>query len=353
MATGYFAELFHQFTPLPKKIKAIGWNTGNTVFREALFNMFDCSIVSHRDRESLSKCSNFITTDLIWLREGVEPWREILDQFNAAGDKPLIPISIGLQANEFKKEFSLRPKMVDLFKAMQERTTLAVRGAYTAEILDAHGVQNVRIIGCPSIYQIPLFDGALESLLKAVDVGEGIDATANFRTFDSPLTDSERAFLQYATQNCTGFIEQVISDSLDPTDADPKLLSWLAKNSHAFFDLESWVRHNKRYNFSIGLRFHGNVAALLGGMRALFVTIDSRTREMTKFLGLPSLAINEFDASKPLRDYYDRADYSAFVGEYGARVQNFVDYARGCGLNLSAVYKEKLARVEGLDLQSS
>lgn len=55
----------------------------------------------------------------------------------------------------------------------------------------------------------------------------------------------------------------------------------------------------QNYDFSMGMRFHGNIIAMQNGLRALFVVSDSRTRELTEYFGLPVLEAKEFDEQKP------------------------------------------------------
>lgn len=337
---GFFTNRFNQFAPFDVKRKLVGWNTGNMIFRDALHKMINCDVITPYEPVNTEKYNAFITTDLIWLQEGVSPWPDLYEQLRASGDKPLVPISIGLQSHVAKSDFQIHPKMIDYMSALQERVTLAVRGSYTADILGKHGIVNTEVMGCPSIYQLPLYNRSLDGLLAPLPTQ--IRATANFRTFIGDLKTHERRFLAYAMQHCKGFAEQTFDPLGKVGGIDDNIIEWMRDKSYIFFDLDSWRRHNARYNFSIGLRFHGNVAALLANIPSLFFTIDSRTSEMTEFLNLPAMNFADFDDNAPLESYFERANYEQFVSSYPAQLKRFENYIIACGLDFSMGYRTAL-----------
>lgn len=341
MVAGFFANKYSQFSPFAQKKKLVGWNTGNMLFRDAIHKMIACNVIESHERIDSSKYDAFITTDLIWLQENVAPWEGLFAQLRIAGDKPLIPLSIGLQANARRADFVMHPEMVKYMKTLQERARLAVRGTYTADILNRFGITNVEVFGCPSVYQFPLYHNSLSFLLAPAP--SEIRGTANFRTFRGALTDLEKSYLEYVTKNFRGFAEQTFDPLRDVEGVWDGLIDWMQLNSYAFFDLDTWRRYNMRYNFSMGCRFHGNVAAMLAGMRALFLVVDSRTYEMTEFLKLPAQPFTSFDAGKSLNDYYELADYGDFVRAYPERLKHFTEFASKCGLQFSAPYQKALA----------
>lgn len=340
MKAGYFSVWINYSASFEEKRRHLGYNTGNVVFIDAIFKMFDCDVVSVHHREQLANYDIFLTNDLIWLQEGAQPWGELLAQLSLIGDRALVPLSVGLQADSFKSDFYLHPDMVAFLKAVSERVPIPTRGTYTAEILGRHGIGNVQVMGCPSLYQLPLYPGALEGLAQ-YNNGD-LFAAANFGTFGQALTPAERDFLLYLPDHFGGFIDQTFEVLPKVAAIDDRLALWMKRNIHAFFDLESWVRHDRRYDFSMGARFHGNVVPMLNGTRSLFLAIDSRTRELTDYLRLPTMEMAQFDASRPLRHYYDRADYTDFLGHYPALIGGLVAYAEKWGLPFSPAYHDAL-----------
>ena len=90
-------------------------------------------------------------------------------------------------------------------------------------------------------------------------------------------------------------------------------MPWLEKQRHLFFNTAQWDAFLQNYDFSIGMRFHGNVIAMQNGLRSLFVVSDSRTRELTEYFGLPVLEAKEFDSKKTLEEYWEMAKPTEFL----------------------------------------
>ena len=338
-AVALLCETFNQFAPLEEKNWKIGYNTGNILFFNALRQIVDCHLVAGWDKEALKKQDAIVTTELIWIREGVKPsqssnyWLENLQI-------PLIPISVGLQSENTKPDFKLAPEMQTLLAAIQERAVISVRGEYTASILSKHGIKNFEIVGCPSVYQIPLYHDGLDFLFAERTRNS---TTANYKTFVKPFRASDEAMLTYIANTSDGFAEQTLNALADTELRDKPFAQWFTKNSYLFFDLETWIRYNKRYDFSLGLRFHGNVAAMLAGYRALFVTIDSRTKEMTDHFKLPSIEFGKFDTSKDIAHYYRMADFSNFRSRYKEVLESFLGVLDKNGIAVRESYKSRLA----------
>ena len=102
------------------------------------------------------------------------------------------------------------------------------------------------------------------------------------------------------------------------------------KKRTMFFIFEDWYKFCLDKGFSIGTRFHGNVVPILAGVPALFITFDSRTKELTDYFNFPTLDASEFLIDKPMEYYYDLADYSKFNKTYPEKLDNFIDF---CLLN--------------------
>ena len=101
-----------------------------------------------------------------------------------------------------------------------------------------------------------------------------------------------------------------------------------------FYSAEDWIKGLRKDDFSMGSRFHGNVAAILAGIPTLMVNVDQRMKGMNDFYKIPSIDIKEFDLEKPLEYYRELADYSYFNENYAAVYDNFVDYCEKSGVRL-------------------
>lgn len=306
----------------------VGKNTGNIVFSEAIKKIFRCETFTHDELKGGDKgdqYDNFITADFIWIRENEDKssYRYVLD---AIKHKPLTPISIGLQSSNFNPDFKLHAGTVNIFKEMQEKSTLGVRGNYTADILNKHGIKNIEVIGCPSLY----YNMDPEFKIHKKDFSAVYNILCNYQTLTKELTYRDFQVLKYLNNYCSAFIEQVVNYMPgEMYKIIPHEVTWLiTKKKQIFFMLESWLNFMKNYDFSIGARFHGNVVALLTGIPCLFLTIDSRTKELTDYFNLPSMNVEEFNTVKPLRYYYEEADYTEFNKNYKNVYKKFIDFSK-------------------------
>lgn len=315
------------------KFMQIGNNTGNNVFWTSLRRLLKIEKIPYDYEEkgiALEKYDAIITTDLIWIRQG--DVFEFLEKLIEQTSKPIIPISVGLQAKEFDLNYKIADRTVALLKKIEERAVLGVRGEYTAKILEKHGIHNMAVIGCPSMYywNNPLLK--IESNIVYPN-----NFLCNFKTFYGLLSRKEKHFLSYAANYQAPFVEQTRLCFKEEMANDLQYFNyvntWLQENTHIYFDLKHWMKDTCLYDFSIGGRFHGNVVSLWNNIKSLFVITDSRTRELTSHFMLPSIDMEDFDKDKDIRYYYELADYSEFNQLYAKRYEEFVDFLAKNGIS--------------------
>lgn len=317
---------------------SLGQNTGNLLFMSALRRIFPAAVFPHDYRARGIDVAAFryiVTSDLIWINPNeVFPALEQLLDDTAA---PVIPLSVGLQAPSYDFPFPLHPRTVRLLARLQERALLGARGEYTAEVLAAHGIRNVQPVGCPSLYW-PLS----RSFRVAPRPREGeLCAAANFRTFYGASTPAERAFLRWCARYGLRFVEQtqlpLTADFWGGAGEDfARVRAYLDVRRALFAGEREWRAAMSAYDFSIGMRFHGNVMAVRAGVPALFLRHDARTAEMIDFFRLPSMESERFDETLPLEAYLARADYRPFNAAYPARFDAFLSFLRANGLAVRA-----------------
>mgnify|MGYP000799317785 FL=1 len=191
-----------------KRFFFLGNNTGNLVFIRALKDIFhpvmiplwDVTSDTFRDRADIT---HYITTELIWLTPN-QTYPHVWTMLKRIGDKPLVPISVGVQSMARNVDITLHPDTVKLLRTMAERAVLGVRGEYTAAVLEKNGIVNFRIIGCPSLYQ-----GMNEKFrVEKKPFDPKMRACCNFCTFYGTLSDPERQFLTFCANRDLGFVEQ-------------------------------------------------------------------------------------------------------------------------------------------------
>lgn len=315
----------------------VGNNTGNLVFIRALKNIFNPVIFPLWDVDSGAfrddpAVTHYITTELIWLTENTI-YPHVWKMLSGIGDKPLVPISVGVHSRTDSTKINLHPDTVKLLRTISERAILGVRGEYSAAVLERLGILNLKIIGCPSLYY-----GMDDTFrLEKKPFREGMKTAVNFRTFYGSLRPAECEFLTYAANRRMPFAEQTQQElSLENCQNNlPQyeyLSAWLKEQKRVFFEIDPWVEWLRQFDFSMGSRFHGNVLAVMNGIPALTMVIDGRMQEMTRLFRLPTMDAKDFSMDKPLSYYYDLADFTEFNAVYPKRLAAFRDFLRRNGL---------------------
>ena len=319
-----------------ENFKIVGNNSGNIVFENALISCIKCEGIERYELENRAwEFDNLVVRNFIWIRENEDltDFRKVMDAF---GNKPIIPISVGLQSPELKFDFRIHPNTVRILQELSERAVLAVRGYYTADILNQHGITNIKPVGCPSMYYGLNYQRKVIKKEEKVEKGKII---SNYRTLSKTLdTKCDIQILNYLSKETDYFIEQTKCYF----NRDLKLgtfksfMDFYRKQRKIFFIFKDWFDFVKDMDFSIGARFHGNVVPILAGVPSLFLVSDSRTKELTDYFKFPTLDINDFDANKTIQYYYEMADYTEFNKIYPKLLDNFIEFCLENNLELTS-----------------
>lgn len=324
--------------PTKENYDRVGVNSGNIVFSYSLANTIRCDSVTLSNlRAKMDEgvgYDNLVVRDFITLKDKstLEYFEPVLRLFH---DKPIVPISLGVMNPDMNPDFRFHPNAERVLKEIAERAVIGCRGEYTAYILEKHGIRNTRVIGCPSMY---LGANHKRKIVKK-EFSEVKKVLSNWRTLSNLLADlpHEREILRYMRDHTHSFIDQTqcfCSRALLENEMKD-LVDFTVRERKIFFIFEDWYRYAKDFDFCIGARFHGNVVPLLGGVPALFLYFDSRTKEMVDYFEFPSMHISKFDTSKPLEYYYDLADYSRFNRNYANKLDNFISFCLENNLELN------------------
>lgn len=314
-------------------IKSLGNNTGNLAFWSSLEKLFKPDIIHHDSIKKGNTLSNYdavIITDLIWIQEGVDysGLYEIVKKI----DTKIVLMSVGLQTKEITNDFKLHKSVVELLNFVQKSSIIGARGKYTKRILKKYGINETQIIGCPSMY----YWNDRNFCVNKNE--ENPSAICNFRTIYGKLSDKEISLMNYFGLHNMPFVEQTSHELKSYNVPDEKIYSTLDKyllNKRIMFYSDiAWQDAIRKFDFSIGLRFHGNVMALRAGLKSLFITLDSRTEEMTSYFNLPAIKISEFDPKQSIEHYYRLADYSLFNEKYAIIFDDFCNFLEKNGMKI-------------------
>ncbi len=262
---------------------------------------------------------------------------------------PSIVIGVGISAKPAEKiqrgeSTGFDDHVVDFVRAVLEKSgCLGLRGVQTAEYLTSLGFvegRDFRVIGCPSLYMFG-------KILKIRDVRLTSDIAVMYNTtkFAKPSTI---AFIDRASREFTNatLVPQLIDElktlylGLNYDDNDfpaeyPHSVNYsvyTTNNVRFFVSVPEWLSFASKCDFAFGSRSHGCTSAILAGTPALYITKDSRMRELCEFHGLPY--IDEDDLSQ-YRDIFEAAaavDFHFPEKKQARNFQNYLDFLHDNGL---------------------
>lgn len=270
----------------------------------------------------------YITSILNSIKENQDLtfFRFLLDKL---GDKPLVPLSIGLSCDKEKSDFAITPSSLNILSEIAERCkSIGVTGEYTAEILSKNGIHNSVIIGSPSVYSEYCDIQAVNSDIK--------ESIGSFRPFYGNLSRSEKKLIEYFSQNDFRMIGTTPL-KLKKENAGGmfcKKYGEYINGREILFTIEEWEKIFEKAHFAMGMNFHNNILAVRSGVPALFINYETLGREVCKYFGLPCMEIEDFDFNRSQTEYCKMADYSEFKARYGACRNNFKNFLNENGIDI-------------------
>jgi polysaccharide pyruvyl transferase WcaK-like protein len=285
--------------------------------------------------------SNYINTNGSW------------DRVTALLEKTTVPViafGIGVQAPDNAEMFVNESTRRFLQLIAGRSASLGIRGNVSKKALASIGIDNTRIIGCPTVYR----NRRPEIHLRRIEANsiERLGFTLRRKTHgnatlqrymlralsvDYPTTvfcagELEEKAIYYANHDLVADPERTMTAAIDALIAedwffgrnDPLIglyLSSLAVHE-SVADFEAQIQEMSAIT---GFRLHGNLIALANGIPALYVTYDSRTREFVETLGIPAIDSRTMDRFS-FRKEWEKADFGKFERTYAARFRDLVAF---------------------------
>ncbi len=260
-------------------------------------------------------------------------------------DLPIVVLGLGSQAELGQSPRQKIPAgTLRLMHTLSERSqSIACRGAFTAEVLKFHGIDNAEAIGCQSAF----WHGA--TMPFQFTQRETLSNVA----FNYSVVQRESAFIEWGVRSAFTLIGQtehweedvvkgkkpeiaVRQEIIFKTSSisDESYRQYCRQHFRWFLKVEEWINFLKSFDISVGTRFHGNMAALIAGTPALWLDHDQRTRELCGHLSLPHISIEDATQKLSIERFADLADFSEFRKNYSANYERFKSYVENAGLYL-------------------
>ncbi|MGW2727596.1 polysaccharide pyruvyl transferase family protein [Streptomyces sp. NPDC001494] len=262
---------------------------------------------------------------------------------------PVVVFGVGAQAKLDYDTAFLKPvdEAVKRFvgAVLDRSASIGVRGEFTQRYLGELGFRDVDVIGCPSVYfrgpgfrmghpggqELP--EGARIALSTALRL-----ANAELASAVNESVLEQHPGLTYFAQEGRDLQTLYWGDTAVAARQSapmPDLSSHpLIRTADVCVPLEphSWMDALTRYDFALGTRIHGNIAALVAGTPAFVLAHDSRTLELSRYHHIPHRVITELDADVDVAGLYAETDYTAFDAHYAEGFQRLLDFMTRNGL---------------------
>ena len=232
-------------------------------------------------------------------------------------DCPVISFGLGVQARLEKEPPKLGSNTLRLAKALAERCEmLSVRDQLTKNTLEAAGIYNAVVTGCPSNF-INTDPGlgkkiAARAQLKMsstdwsqlrINISEaqgGHPRSAQVLVKTMEILEDSPAFYLIQSPDLLPFLfgenEQIPGFYKNNAFMDePSRLSQLlrAKALH-FVHMDAWLDFARTCDISFGMRLHGTVVPLQAGVPSALIAHDSRTVGLAEHMGIPWISPEDF-----------------------------------------------------------
>ncbi len=335
-----------------EKLRKTGSNTGNQVIAYSLLRQIEYQKISWDHRLDPADVNEEYDAFVIPAANFLFPAFDFggMAEYIERTDLPVVIVGLGAQANAYDADIKLMPGTERFLKVVSERAALiGVRGTFTAEVLARRGIRNVEITGCPSYYMKnsphlglskPDFasvktvaaNGSRDVIKHAFNpdkMGKLVrdiyreailwngDFVAQTEQPEIQLSEQAPGMERGALDNVRAFLKDVMEPE--------RVETWAKEHIHAYFSVPDWLNSLDGVDFVFGTRFHGNVVALQRGIPACVVCHDTRTEEICRHLGIPSVSIMEIEEVR-VADLYERVDCDRLNARYAELYPAYVNF---------------------------
>lgn len=343
-SSGFVASPFSH--GMVRSLEFAGANTGNFVFQHAVRQMLGDSaevynLASGEDSIWNGPGSLLDAVDLVVLPAAnhlrldadwtaANRWLETIR-------KPFVIMGLGAQADKSgdpdatAKALSTNASVVRMCELFAEKAVyVGVRGTFSQQVAKLMGISQADVTGCPSFMLSPRVDlgrrlDALLGRLRARPDGArfALMAEAPYNLFRSPdKLKLEQNLMSLTMRHRAIYIQQsggedallagmgLVPDAnaervrwqlemMAPGMNVAELAAYLRDHGRVFFSAPDWIEYMKKFDLSLGHRFHGNMATIAAGRLGVVLTHDSRTSELVSLMGIPSIDAHVFDDGPP------------------------------------------------------
>lgn len=325
-----------------------GWNSGNLLYAYGVFNvLYD----GENELVSTYYRTDFSDKEIDYINETYDAfilpladafrtdWVHNLDAYTDIINKlqiPCIVIGACLRApinSSLNAKYPFDESVKKFVSAVLEKSSvIGLRGHRTCEYLRNLGFSDekqIRAIGCPSLY-------TYGNTVKTKELKNSGDIVLNFNPNVSEEVN-KFFYKSYSLSNKANLILQEMGEFKN-FYYGIKMYEWNSKEFpystlkkiagedciKYFFDPQQWYEYVSNFDLSIGTRFHGTVANILGGIPHVIVPLDSRMQELVEFHNITHIDMEKVRGS--VYDYLEDLDFKQFENKQNKNLENYKDF---------------------------
>jgi hypothetical protein len=336
-------------------------NVGNLLFQHAFIRAIyepDLQLISVQDGLLTDAALDRInsTCDAVYLpfanafrlsfRKALQNWTTNIRKLKV----PVVVVGIGAQCttgDPVRELAEMNDDVRRFCRAVLERSTsIGVRGLYTHDYLRRLGIRDVDVVGCPSMF----WHGSTLPQPLPARLQKGGKIAFHFSPQSPSNLGSANPHVERQLQALLGLLMDLPDAQCTYIAQDTNELTeriWgvegvtlsrvcpLLKGIATVYPIDPhvWIRDLTTYDFSVGTRIHGAIAAVQAGIPSAIFCHDSRTRELAQWFKLPFVDFSGEPAEPVTPEYLaDLTDGSAMHKVYASRYHTYVSFLERNGV---------------------
>jgi len=333
-----------------RALTASGNNFGNMLFTKAAYQQVKNPVhvnFKPNPEHIKNKCSSLLIPAANWINPNSD-WGDLANSIEESGLQCTV-VGLGTQLPSIKDVSSISDGTKRLLNVLSHQSNkIGVRGDFTAEVLSKLGINNVEVLGCPSIYM----SGGAPSLRKInleSNLRLGIGPTRYMLKSSDLLerNDKQRQLYQFAIRQASSIyyqseqfeIDVLSKDSIDNQQLEQasayygiygknELEGLILEKGKYHTSVDGWLADVRKDDVYIGTRIHGAIAATLAGTMPILITHDNRTRELAEFMGVPNIPISDFNLEMlyDINSIVKSLDYDNFLNRSRLNLSKIIKF---------------------------
>ncbi len=241
-------------------------------------------------------------------------------------------IGVALDVDKFNDDKTNKVVKNFISAILEKSSSIGVRGELTFKYLNKLGFDEdqIKVLGCPSVY----LNGP-DYNIRPPEINNdskiALNITPFVRKYGSFVNKTIKNYknYKYFMQDIRDLKLILYGEEWGPGNKKPrKYYNKILKENKAIFpiDSRSWINELKNFDYSIGTRLHGTIAALNARIPSTLVVHDSRTQEIADHHKIPYIKIEDISKKHFLKEVAENASWETFNNNSKKNYEIFINF---------------------------